>query len=38
MLVEIEKMKFITKNPIEINISNLTKDKIKECWNSFIKK
>ena len=37
MLVEIKKMKFKTKNPIEINISKLTKDKIKECWNSFIK-
>lgn len=37
MLIEIEKMEFITKNPIEIHISNLIKDKIKECWNSFIK-
>ena len=37
MLIEIEKMEFITKNPIEIHILNLIKDKIKECWNSFIK-
>ena len=37
MLIEIKKMEFKTKNPIEINISNLVQDKIKECWNSFIK-
>ena len=37
MLIKINKIEFKTKNPIEISISNLVKNKIKECWNSFIK-
>ena len=32
-----EPLKFITKNPIELDISNIMKEKIDSCWKKFIK-
>ena len=32
-----EPLEFITKNPIELDISNIMKEKIDSCWKKFIK-